>query len=538
VDVASTLPATEPSNLAYDATNKRLYATLAGANAVEAWSVDTSQTPAALTPLGRLPTSWWPTSVAVRPDGSLAITSMRGHSDGALPTSFPPADGDSMSGVRGGIQLVPMPSATDLTNGDKAVAAYDDVGSLAGTPTVSCPNGENDFPLPPTNTQGPSKQITHVILVVRENKTFDAILGDIAGVNGDPTLTFKTSPATMDKLWPNLRTLVRTFATDDDYYTNAELSNQGHTWTTYGRETDFDERTWPLNGYSRNIWASPVQPQGTEDIGQPIEGSVFDWLQKNKASFVIMGEAEGIPASNGGPDPDDTGYPGGFIQDIGYPDVEKSCYVAGRIRVLCDMPSIAYMTLPNDHTLGVSTTQASPELMIASNDEATGMLIDAISHSPVWPNSLVVVTEDDPADGGDHIDHHRTPILFASPWIKHGYVSKQHIDVSSLHKMLAHILGFPYESAIVAHAGLPLDLFSSTPDYTPYTYVPRIWPATCGTQPTKAEQRLSDSWDMSRIDDQPGLDAQVRRYLRGEQLETLTPEMERDIALRERARKK
>ena len=442
-----------------------------------------------------------------------------------------------MIGEQGGIQLVPLPSTTDLSTGSTAVAANDAVSALAGAPTVTCPNGENDFPLPPANDQGPSKQITHVIFVVRENKTFDTVLGDLPTVNGDPSLAAKTTSASMDRLWENFRQIVRTFATDDNYYTNAEISNQGHTWTTYGRETDWDERTWPMNNYSRSIWAAPAQPQGTVDIGQPIEGSLFDALQNGGVNFQIMGEGEGLPQSNGANDPVDTSYPGGFIQDIGYPDVEKACYVAGRIRVLCDFPSFVYMTLPNDHTQGVSATQASPELMIASNDEATGMLVDAISHSPLWPTSLVVVTEDDPADGGDHVDHHRTPIFFASPWIKHAYVSKQHIGVSSIHKMIMNIFGLPYPSSTVANAALPLDLFSSTPDYTPYDYLPRVWPATCGTQPTQAEKMLHDSWDMSRVDQQPGLDAQVRRYLRGEQLKGLTKKMERGIEARKQAKR-
>ena len=532
VDAVVTLPAVEPSTVAFDATNKILYATLAGVNAVAAWSVDTTQTPAALTSLGQLPTSWWPSGVAVRSDGSLAISSMRGHSNGAFDTPFPPATGDPMAGVAGGIQLVPFPTASMLATGAQAVATNNAVSALSGEPTVTCPNGENDFPLPPTNDQGPSKQISHVIFIVRENKTFDTILGDFPNVNGDPTLAAKTTSAAMDRLWENFRALVRTFATDDNNYTDAEISNQGHTWTTYGRETDWDERTWPMNGDSRSIWVSPAQPQGTEDIGQPIEGSLFDSLQTNGVAFSILGEAEGLPTTNGANDPVDLSYPGSFIQAIGYPDVEKACYVAGRIRVLCNLPSFAYMTLPNDHTLGVSATDPSPELMIASNDEATGMVIDAISHSPLWPTSLVVVIEDDPAQGGDHVEHHRTPILFASPWVKHAYVSQQHIDVSSLHKMLANILGIPYVNTMVANAALPLDLFSSTPDYTPYTYMPRVWPASCDVQPTAAEKILRDSWDMSRVDGQPGLDAQVMRYLRGEQLKVLPKKMAREIELR------
>jgi hypothetical protein len=159
------------------------------------------------------------------------------------------------------------------------------------------------------------------------------------------------------------------------------------------------------------------------------------------------------------------------------------------------------------------------------------MLLDAISHSPLWKSSLVVVTEDDPADGGDHVENHRTPVLFVSPWVKHGYVSKTHIDVSSLHKIFAHVFGIPYPNDLVARAALPLDLFSSTPDYTPFTYQPRQWPLSCGHQPTLAERQLRASWgDMDDVDEQPGLDAQVRRYMRGEPATTVTPAMEAQIA--------
>jgi hypothetical protein len=538
VQTVPNLYGAEPSNLAYDAAGHTLYATLAGANAVDALKVDTSTTPPTLTPAGMIPTSWWPSSVIVTQGGGLAITSMRGHSNGPLHGQYVPGDGDAMNGVRGAIQIVPPPSGSDLTAGAAKVASFDDVGSLAGAPAVTCPSGENDFPLPPTNTQGPSKKIDHVVFVLRENKTFDGVLGDLPTVNGDPTLALKDTSADMDKLWTNFRALVRAFATDDDYYTDAELSNQGHTWTTFGRESDFSERTWALNGYSRDVWASPIQPQGTSDEGEPLEGSLFDWLENNAVDFSVFGEAEGAPHTVPGVSPVATDYPGGFVQDIGYPDTEKACYFAARARVLCNMPRVTYATFPNDHTQGVSATQASPELMIATNDEATGMLVDAISHSPIWGSTLIVVTEDDPADGGDHVDHHRTPVLFVSPWIKHGYVSKQHIDVSSLHKMIAHLLGLPYANAIVARAALPLDLFSSAPDMTPYTYTPRQWPATCDTKPTRAEQMLHDSWSFDREDRQPGLDEQVARYLRGRQLQELTPSMKRDVAERMRARTK
>jgi hypothetical protein len=506
----------DPSTIAFDSTKSQLYVTLAGANAIDAWSVSLTTTPPTLTLLGQLPTAWWPSDVVVLSDGSLVVPDLKGHGNGPYLASLPPDDGDGMAGASGGIQKIPAPSSSDLSAGALAVSANDDVKSLSGAPTVTCPAGVNDFPVPTTNTGGASPLISHVIFVVRENKAFDGVFGDLPGVNGDPSLTSKTTTAELDQLWTNLRDIGRTFALSDNYYTDAELSVQGHQWTTYGRTSDYCEREWIEEGYSRSPFASPVPTVAVASYGQPKEGSLFDWLSQNKVPYVILGEGDGTPVQIPG-DPEnhfDVDYPGGPIQSIGYPDNEKACYFAGRERVLCNLGDVTYMTLPNDHCEGVSPTMPSPETMIATNDEATGMVLDAVSHSPLWASSLFIVTEDDPQQGGDHVDHHRTPIIFASPWIKRGYVSKTHIDVPSIAKLVSHIFGIPYPNGVVARAPLPLDLFTSTPDYTPYTYAPRQWPLTCGVAATQDEIRASARWDLTKVDSQPGLDEMVSRWLR------------------------
>ena len=539
VDTATPLHGAEPTSLAFDPTAKRLYATLAGENAVAAWNVDTSAAPPKLAVAGRIPTSWWTTDVRVlaSPPGALAITSMRGKSSGPDPMQYAVEGGNPSRGpMFGSVALVPAPSDADLAKGATDSAAFDDVAGLAGAPAVTCPANENDFPVPPTNTQGPSKQIDHVFFVVRENKTFDGLFGDLASVNGDPGLTMKKSSADMDALWANLRAAARQFAIDDDYYTSAEVSVQGHVWTVFGRTFDFDERQWFLTGYGgRQVYDSPTtQPQGISDNGRPAEGSVFDWLAANNVPYDVTTEALAIVSAPpvDGHNPIHFDIPGGATQaGIGYPDVERACYLAAHVRALCDLGQFVYSLLPNDHTSGVNPGTASPEAMVAVNDEATGMLLDAIAHSPLWKSSLVVVTEDDPSDGGDHVENHRTPVLFVSPWVKHGYVSKQHIDVSSLHKLFAHVFGIPYPNAIVANAALPLDLFSPVPDYTPFTYLPRTWPLSCGQMPTLAEQSLRDSWgDVTELDEQPGLGAQVWRAMRAEQATSVTPAMQAQIA--------
>jgi hypothetical protein len=514
-------PGLDVSGLAWDEPNKLLYATLSGIDALAAFTVDTTATPPTITPAGRLPTSWWPTGCVVNADGSLTIVNLRGHPIGPFPVMNGSGGYDQM---KGSIEQSPAPQAADLTAGDAQVKATIGVGSQPGFPAVSCPANANDFPVPATNTEGASKQITHVFFIVRENKTFDSLFGDIPGVEGDPTIMMKATSAAMDKVWPNARKLARTFTVSDNFYSLSVQSTQGHNWTTYGRATDFCERTW-----SDSLRPAPLC--GVEDVGNPPEGSLFNWLEKNKVAYTVLGEIVGTWTLKDAA-PIDVKYPGGPFQNISYVDLEKACYTAGRVRVSCDLGSFVYMTLPNDHTVGVSPTNPSPDTMCAVNDEATGMFIDALSHSPLWASSLVVLTEDDPQSGGDHIDYHRTPLVLISPWVKHGYVSKTHIDVASLHKVFAHLFGLPYPNLVVKNAGLPFDAFTSTPDFTPYTYEPHQVTITCGMDATHAEKRLTDSWDFRQPDGQPGLGEQVFRYMRGRQLTELTPRMEAEIEAR------
>jgi hypothetical protein len=305
-------------------------------------------------------------------------------------------------------------------------------------------------------------------------------------------------------------------------------------WDTYGRSSDFDERTWAIAGDGRNARSLPGA--GLLDVGQPQEGSLFDWLGNNGIDFDILGEVVGSPKNPSTTHPPiDGAYPGGAFQDIFYNDDEKACHIAGRARVTCDFGSFVYATITNDHTRGIDPSHPPPETYCAVNDDATGMLVDAISHSPLWPSSVIFITEDDPSQGGEHVDSHRTPLVVISPWVKRGYVTKTHFDVPALHKMFAHVFAKPYPNTVVAHAGLPLDMFTSTPDYTPYTYKPRTFPLYCGgatTQVTKAEQRLTNSWDFENVDEQPGLDRQVMRWMRGKQLQKLTPQMEKQVEAR------
>lgn len=518
------------SGVAFDAAASRLYAVLSGTNAIAAYNVDLAVSPPSLTLAGRLPTGWWPSGLVVHPDGALTITNLRGRPIGIYEQEEKYGGPDTISGhkmMRGSVQHVPPPGDPELVAGEAAVDLAVAVSDYDGYPQVDCPPGTMDFPVPPTNTMGPSKAIDRIIFIVRENKTFDAVFGDLPGVAGDPKYTLKETSADMDKVWPNLRTLAQTFTNADSFYNVAVQSTQGHQWATYGRTTDFCERTWSAD-------ARPIPLCGIGDAGRPDSGSLFDWVQAAGVRYDVLGEIVGGPLKLPSDyNPIDISYPGGPYQSISYPDNEKACHTAARMRVACNLGQLTFMTLPNDHTVGLDPTNPTPETMCAVNDEATGMVIDALSHSPYWASSLVVITEDDPQQGGDHIDYHRTPLVLISPWVKRGYVTSTHIDMASLYKLFAHILGLPYPSVQIAKAGLPLDAFTSTPDFTPYEYLPRKWPIACGGMASKVEQRITRSWDFSYVDAQEGLGEQVARWMRGKQFEVMPPEVEAEVKIRE-----
>ncbi|MBK8255269.1 MAG: hypothetical protein IPK82_21740 [Polyangiaceae bacterium] len=530
VDFAPDAGGLDVSSVAFDPGSSRLYALLSGMNAVAAYDVDLAANPPTFTLVGRLPTGWWPSGIVVHPNGDLTVTNLRGRPIGVYEQDEKYGGAGGIAGhkfMRGSVEQIAKPADVELQAGVMDVELSLSVAEYEGYPEVTCSGGGMDFPVPPTNTMGPSKAIDRIIFIIRENKTFDAIFGDLPGVEGDPKYTLKETTEDMDKVWVNMRKLAQTFTNSDSFYNVAVQSTQGHQWVTYGRTTDFCERTWSAE-------ARPVPLCGVGEAGKPDSGSLFDWMQNNNVKYDILGQIVGSPKKLPTDyNPVDVSYPGGPFQSISYPDNEKACHVAGRIRVRCDLGNFVLMTLPNDHTVGVSPENPTPETMVAVNDEATGMVIDALSHSPYWASSLVVITEDDPQQGGDHIDYHRTPLVLISPWVKRGYVSKTHIDMASIYKLFAHVLGLPYPNVQVAKAGLPLDMFTSTPDYTPFEYTPKVWPIGCGTGAKEVEKRVTRSWDFSYVDAQEGLGEQVARWMRGKQLESLPPELEAQVALRE-----
>jgi len=465
----------------------RIYIANAGENGVVA--LDQSS----LSIIGAIPTAWYPTAVTVLPDGTVVIASARGL--GAGPTdamTLPPY-------AHGTLQVVPRPSDDQLRAGAMTVADNLDRPHALETPLV-CPQPENArFPLP--LKPGNKSPIEHVFLVVRENKTYDALFADIDAGNGKPSLTLFGEEVT-----PNAHALAQSFVLLDNFYSHAELSVQGHEWTTGCIANDYTEKSWQhSDSYGRGyISAVPWgPPSALSRLATPPAGSIWHHLDVAGVAYHNYGE---ITNTGDALIPNDAMYPGVFF-NTKISDDDKAAYVVSNLNdPKFKLEPFSYMLLPNDHTNGTSPGLQTPISMIADNDEGTGKLIDGISHSPYWKSSIVFVVEDDPGGTPDHVEGHRSICLVASPWVKRGYKSSTNFDLGSVYHTIELLIDVGPMNLNDGHGAAMNELFTPTPDLTPWTFVPRKTPITLNpadaplaAESARIDWSRPDQADMSRI---------------------------------------
>jgi YVTN family beta-propeller protein len=496
VDAASravmTMPATAsmilgatPNSVAADA--ERVYLANAGENAVVALDIHTLQI------IGRIPTAWYPTAVATRSDGSLVIASARGMGRG-------PSDGSPEPPFSAGtLQLVPRPSDADLAAGDQVVAANLD-RPRANTVTLNCPaTGEKRFPLPVED--GNQSPIEHVFLVVRENKTYDSLFGDLDGGNGMANLVEFGEDNT-----PDAHDLARKFVLLDNFYSHAELSIQGHEWTTGCIANDYTEKAWMSSDTYGRPWRTQVPFGPASTLSRlALPGSDSIWIHLDKAGVAYHNYGE-ITNTAGAKTPADANYPGIYFNTSVH-DVSKAQAVVENLNdPKFQLEPFTYISLPNDHTQGTSPGAPTPQSMIAENDEATGRLIDGLSRSKWWASSILFVVEDDPGGTLDHVEEHRSICLVASPWVKRGYRSSVNYDLGSVYRTIELLIHVAPLNLNDAHAAPMYDLFTTKPDFSLYTYVPRRIPETLNGQDAplaedsaKIDWSKPDEHDLTRI---------------------------------------
>ena len=405
--------------------------------------------------------------------------------------------------VRGDGGVLPFP-------GDAQIRALTPVADKELTPT--------DSESPPAGTPViPNGPIKHVFFIVKENRTYDQVLGDVSNGDGDPALTLFGQNIT-----PNEHALVQRFPLLDHVYADSQVSIDGHYWTSAGAVPDYVVKTWPPNYAGRGRPAD----YGAYMVSAPTEGTIFDRAIAQGISFYNYGEANAglayilpdkdrTPAETaqevavasgsdvelfgGGP-----AYPGGpslpacydsedaMFNPFGQPTVENfdssipsgapsnshsryDCFLQRFNAQLANnsVPAINYMVLPLDHTEGLAPGDRTPDADVADNDWALGQIVDEISHSSIWDSSLILVLEDDAQDGADHVDAHRIPALVISPYAKAGAVIPNRYDQLSFLRTMEIITGMKPANLAEALAVPMYEAFTSTPsNAAPYTAIP------------------------------------------------------------------
>lgn len=467
-----------PSALALTPDASILFVANANTNDVAAFNV---KEPGKSTPLGFIPVGWYPTSVRVSRDGkTLWVTNGKGGSsranrDGPRPGFVGGAEGRTRQYI-GGLLLgtlstIPMPSPRQMADYSRTVYACSPIRK--DDPTgVTGPETPKGHPIP--RKVGEPSPITHCIYIIKENRTYDQVLGDMPEGNGEPSLCLFP-----EKVTPNHHALAREFVLLDNFYVESEVSADGHEWTMGAYATDFVERTWPL-GY-RGDGRVPYPSEGKFAIAVPAGGYLWDRAAAKGVSyrsygeFIDNGRTPNDPATTtvktlqGHFDPKFRGY------DLSYPDQKRAdrfLEELAEFEKTGEMPRLIILRLPNDHTSGTVPGKPTVSAMVADNDLALGRVVEGLSRSRFWPKLAIFVVEDDAQNGSDHVDAHRTVALAISPYIKRKSVDSTLYSTSSMLRTMELILGLDPMSQFDAAARPMSAAFASEPDLSPYTVRP------------------------------------------------------------------
>lgn len=481
------LPASSPTGLSLDEKGERLMVARAGDSAVSILKASD------LSKLGSVPTGWYPSGTAVK-GGTLVVANAKGRGSSAYT--------DEKLDPR---ELAGTVSLVKLDGLDLAAATKDVERNTRRPDTVYPFDCDGEFPIP--TKPGGKTPIEHVILVVKENKTFDSLLGDLPGVDGDPKL------ATFSSLVPNTRAIAQRFAHHENFYDDSETSTQGHLWLTSAFVNHYIERTWPEDYRGHGDFG---KDPGLDE-GQPTFGTLFTHLLKHKVDFLNFGEVVGSLGSYGGEtvlSHTDTHFPGLFWT-LDKSDEQRARYFVKKIVEEDDaLPPFTFIILPRDHTSGTGPDTLSPESFISDNDYGLGLLVDGISKSRFWKSTAIFVVEDDPQQGLDHVDYHRSICLVASPWAKRGHVSKVHTSYPSIFRSIELIFGLPPINRFDANATPMWDAFTMEADFSPYDALARTFPDKTNAQNAKGAM-MSKKMDFSGPDKNPLLGEVLHWHMTG-----------------------
>lgn len=483
------LPGCTPEGMALDNTGNRLYVVLADMNAVAVVDVATALPKV----LGYIPVGWYPTSVVLAPDGAnLFVANARGITE-----RIPNDTRQGPSGKFGQYVLA-------VQNGAVSRLAIP-TGAALKTATALVLKNNRITSAKPGQSPLAGVPIKHVIYIIKENRTYDQILGDVPRGNGDPSVVMFGREVT-----PNQHAFVDRFVLLDNFYCCAEVSGTGWNWSTSGMANEYTQRTVESNyaGRGRTYdWEGSnsgvrVDLEGLNDVAAAPGGYIWDNVVKHGVSMrnygCFVGNNPKTPQAREADEPGNPALKKALVSrtdndfrqfSLGYADsdawvkidapetVKTKAYGSKRSPSRFSewkkefdkyvktgkLPAFEMVRLGRDHTQGTSVGAASPSAMVADNDYAVGQLVDAVSHSPYWKSTAIFILEDDAQGGHDHVDCHRSTAYVVSPFVKKSTLDSRFYNTDSVLRTMEVILGLPPMCRYDATAPI-FDFWTKTPD--------------------------------------------------------------------------
>jgi YVTN family beta-propeller protein len=436
--------------------------------------------------VGLIPTGWYPGAILVSSDGkTLYVANIKGH--GSLSQPRPKEKGKQTYDYLGSISVIDVPDAAQLAKYTEAVNANNRLAySIAG---LEKPRSEAK-PVTVPARHGEPSLFKHVIYVIKENRTYDQLLGDMKEGNGDPKLVMFGEEVT-----PNHHKLAREFTLFDNFYCSGVLSADGHTWVNEAYVSDYLERSF-------GGWTRDYPDSGTDPLAYVPTGFLWDNALARKKTFRNYGEyitTKYVPEKSTwsewyaeyktpGSNPKLKTIAKATIKTLEpythptypwfplvMPDVFRARLFIDELKEFekkGEFPNLVYVTLPCDHTTATKPGFPTPRASVADNDLALGQIVEAVSRSKFWADTCIFVVEDDPQNGFDHVDAHRTVALVVSPFTKRKFVDHTNYNQTGMVKTIELILGLPPMNQLDLSATAMRDCFDSKPDLTPYVCQP------------------------------------------------------------------
>jgi DNA-binding beta-propeller fold protein YncE len=465
---------------------------------------------------GFIPTGWYPTCVRVV-ENDIFIANGKGLTPKSNPLGPSPESNKErverhkdldlentkvqyIGGLfYGALQSVAIPNEKQLA--DYSQAVYNNVPYKKDSEMVF--EVEEGNPVP--SVVGGKSPIKYVFYVIKENRTYDQVLGDIPEGNGDTNLVLFGEEVT-----PNQHALARQFVLLDNFYVDGEVSADGHNWTMGAYATDYLEKNWPTSYGGRG---GSYPGEGQREVAN---NKLFLWdlCKKYGVSYRSYGEfisddkTPNIPALKDHFCEEYVGW------DMSIRDTVRFGWWKNDFEDLLaagNVPQFNSIRFGNDHTEGLKVGRPTPKAHAADNDLAVGMFVDYLSHSPIWNESLIIILEDDAQNGPDHVDAHRTTAYIAGGFVKQGFVDHTMYSTSSALRTIELILGLPPMSQYDAAAEPMWRCFEKTASHPPFNSLPNQIDLNLKNTAETTMSRLSEKFDFSKEDRIP--DDQFNRVI-------------------------